>query len=223
MLKKIRNFLVGAIGAPLLRLLWLTLRVSVDDRGNLLCRAPGQPAIYAFWHNRMLLLPVFHESSLSGRKCICLISASSDGEMIARVVERFGIKSARGSSSRRGKEALWELAVHFENGTDVAITPDGPRGPRYNVQQGIIGLAQRTGAPIYPVSYTADRKIELKSWDRFLIPLPFARCRIIIGEPISVQRARSDEEFENERRKLEDALLKLGGDTLPCSVSGVAC
>jgi len=73
------------------------------------------------------------------------------------------------------------------------------------------------------VSYTADRKIELKSWDRFLIPLPFARCRIIIGEPISVQRARSDEEFENERRKLEDALLKLGGDTLPCSVSGVAC
>lgn len=221
MFKKFRNFLVGFIGAPLLRLLWRTLRVSVDDRGKLLCRAFGQPVIYAFWHNRMLLLPPFHKSNLSGRRCICLISASSDGEMIARVVERFGIKSARGSSSRRGKEALWELAIHFENGTDVAITPDGPRGPRYNVQQGIIGLAQRTGAPIYPVSYTADRKIELKSWDRFLIPLPFAHCRVIIGEPIFVQRARTEGEFEMERKKLEDALLDLGGDVPLCSPLGV--
>jgi lysophospholipid acyltransferase (LPLAT)-like uncharacterized protein len=196
----------------LLRLLWLTLRVSVDDRGKLLSLASNQTSIYAFWHNRMLLLPPFHESRLSSRRCICLISASSDGEMITRIVERFGIKSARGSSSRRGKEALWELAGHFEAGTDVAITPDGPRGPRYEVQQGIIGLAQRTGASIYPVSWSATPKIELRSWDRFVIPTPFARCKIVIGEPIQVQRTRTDEEFEAERKKLEDALLELGED-----------
>lgn len=211
-MKRIRNFLVGAIGAPLLRLLWWTLRVSVDDRGRLLERPLEEPSIYAFWHNRMLLLPPFHQSRLGARRCICLISASTDGEMIARVVEGFGIRSARGSSSKRGKEALWELSGHLEGGTDVAITPDGPRGPRYQVQQGIIGLAQRTGAPIYPVSWTVDRKIELGSWDHFQIPLPFAACRIIIGEPIQVQRARTDEEFEGERAKLENALLELGGD-----------
>lgn len=210
--KDFRNFLVGAIGAPLLRLLWLTLRVSIDDRGKLLRRSLEEPSIYAFWHNRMLLLAPFHESQLSKRRCICLISASTDGEMIARVVERFKIKSARGSSSRRGKEALWELAVHLENGTDVAITPDGPRGPRYEVHQGIIGLAQRAGVPVYPVSYVADWKIELGSWDGFMIPLPFSRCRIVIGEPMTVQRTRTDEEFEVERKRLEAALLELGGE-----------
>jgi lysophospholipid acyltransferase (LPLAT)-like uncharacterized protein len=210
--KQLRNFLVGAIGAPLLRLLWSTLRVSVDDRGKLLSKDPKDPIIFSFWHNRILLMAPFHRSRLSHRPCICLISASADGEMIARVVERFGIKSARGSSSRRGKEALRELAVHFDNGTDVAITPDGPRGPRYQVQQGIIGLARRTGAAIYPVSYTAERKIVVPTWDRFMIPLPFARIKVLIGEPIRIQNTRTDEEFENERRKLEDALRDLGGD-----------
>jgi len=219
--KEFRNFLIGAIGAPLLRLLWLTLRVSIDDHGKLLYRSLEEPAIYAFWHNRMLLLAPFHESKLSNRRCICLISASSDGEMIARVVERFGIKSARGSSSRRGKEALWELAVHLENGTDVAITPDGPRGPRYEAHQGIIGLAQRTGIPVYPVSYIADWKVELGSWDGFMIPLPFSRCKILIGEPLTVARTRTDDEFEAERKRLEAALLELGGETATRSAISV--
>ena len=209
MLKRIRNSLIGAIGAPLLRFLWLTLRVSVEDRGGLLLRPSDRAAIYAFWHNRMLLLAPFHASKLSARRCVCLISASADGELIARIVERFEIKAARGSSSRRGKEALRELAVHFENGVDVAITPDGPRGPRYRVQQGIIGLAQRTGALVYPVSWMVDWKIELPSWDRFLIPLPFSRCTITLGEPLQIARTKSEEEFEAERKRLEDALLEL--------------
>jgi lysophospholipid acyltransferase (LPLAT)-like uncharacterized protein len=212
--KKFRNLLVGAIGAPLLRLLWLTLRVSVDDRSKFLSNEPREPVLYAFWHNRMLLMPPFQQSRIPHRPSICLISASSDGEMIARVVERFGIKSARGSSSRRGKEALWELTVHLENGNDVAITPDGPRGPRYQVHKGIVGLAQRTGAPIYPISYVAGWKIELGSWDGFIIPLPFARCRMLIGKPISIKRTRTEDEFEVERKRLEEALLKLGNDTV---------
>jgi len=157
----------------------------------------------------MLLLAPFHRWKLSARRCVCLISASADGEMIARIVERFGIQAARGSSSRRGKEAFRELAENFDGGMDVAITPDGPRGPRYRVQQGIIGLAQRTGAPVYPVSWIMDRKIELPSWDRFMIPLPFARCTIIIGEPLSIQKTRTEEEFEGECRRLEEALLEL--------------
>ena len=209
MLRKVRNFVAGAVGAPLLRLLWKTLRITFDDRAGILRNAPRGPVLFTFWHNRMLLMPPFYETSLPGRKGICLISASSDGEMIARIVEHFGIKAARGSSSRYGKKALRELADHLENGLDVAITPDGPRGPKYRIQQGIIGLAEMSGVPIYPLSYDAARKIELNSWDGFIIPLPFTKCRFVIGEPMVIQRTSNENEFEAGRKRLEEALLKL--------------
>ncbi|MBV9462947.1 MAG: lysophospholipid acyltransferase family protein [Verrucomicrobiae bacterium] len=198
----------------MLRLLWLTLRVEFPSAFDRLNEQGGPPVIYAFWHNRMLLMPPLYAAKLFKRPAVCLVSASSDGEMIALILERFGLKAARGSSSRRGKEALFQLASEIENGLDVAITPDGPRGPCYHVRQGIVGLAQLTGARVYALSFDLDRKIHLGSWDRFIVPLPFARVRFQAEGPISMPKSETEEDFEEQRRKLEEILLRLAREDL---------
>ena len=119
-----------------------------------------------------------------------LVSASKDGAFLAGILECFGVQPVRGSSSRRGPQALLELTTWAERGYDLAITPDGPRGPCYVVQDGVMSLAQLTGLPIVPVSYHVNWKIQLKSWDRFQIPLPFSRCEMYFGKADS-RAARS--------------------------------
>src|SRR6185295_11123120 len=104
--------------------------------------------------------------------------------LLARVLELNGVEPVRGSTSRRGRQALLELVTWAERGFDLAITPDGPRGPCYVVQDGVIALAQLTGLPIVPVSYHLRWRIRLKSWDRFQIPLPFGPCIAYVGEPL---------------------------------------
>jgi hypothetical protein len=118
----------------------------------------------------------------------------------------------RGSTSRRGPQALLELTSWAGRGYDLAITPDGPRGPCYVVQDGIMSLAQLTGRPILPFSYHLNWKIRPKSWDRFQIPLPFSRCELIVVEPIRVPRAASDSERENLRQQLEQVLKSISRD-----------
>ena len=135
-----------------------------------------------------------------------LISASKDGAMLAAVLNTFGVAQVRGSSSRRGAQALLELTTHANMGYDIAVTPDGPRGPRYVVQKGVISLAQVTGLPIIPVTCNTSRKMSVKSWDRFQIPLPFARCEITLHEPLSVPRHAGEEERETLRKSLETIL-----------------
>ena len=108
-----------------------------------------------------------------------IVSASRDGAFLTGILEYFKVQPVRGSSSRRGPQALLELTTWAERGYDLAITPDGPRGPRYVVQDGVISLAQLTGLPIVPVSYYVNWKIRVKSWDRFQIPLPFSLCEMI--------------------------------------------
>jgi lysophospholipid acyltransferase (LPLAT)-like uncharacterized protein len=135
-----------------------------------------------------------------------LVSASKDGGFLAAILERFGVQPVRGSSSRRGAQALLELTSWADRGYNLAITPDGPRGPRYQVQPGAISLAQVTGLPIVPVSYSLGAKIRLKSWDQFQIPLPFSRCTMVFEKPIWVERGASDEEREQLRLELEHRL-----------------
>jgi lysophospholipid acyltransferase (LPLAT)-like uncharacterized protein len=113
----------------------------------------------------------------------------------------------RGSSSRRGAQALLELASWAERGYDLAVTPDGPRGPCYVVQEGVMALAQVTGLPIVPYSCRVGWKLRLKSWDRFQIPLPFSHCEMTFGEPIRVPRRATDAEREQLREQLGAALL----------------
>lgn len=141
-----------------------------------------------------------------------MVSASRDGGLLARVLEHFDIEPVRGSSSRRGGQALREMVSWAESGYDLAITPDGPRGPCYTVQDGVISTAQLTGLPIVPVSYHLIWKIRSKSWDRFQIPLPFTRCEITVGKTMRVPRETSDAEREELRKQLEAELLAITRD-----------
>jgi hypothetical protein len=172
--------------------------------------------IYCTWHNRLALSMKLHSvlrrrhhqaTGLAG-----LVSASKDGAFLAAILGRFGVQSVRGSSSRRGPQALLELATMSDRGYDIAITPDGPRGPCYTVQDGVMALAQVTGLPAVPVSYHLNWKLRLKSWDRFQIPLPFSRCEITIGKTLCVPRESSDTNRESLRQQFQTEMRTITSD-----------
>jgi lysophospholipid acyltransferase (LPLAT)-like uncharacterized protein len=192
-----------------------TIRFHKDDRAGYFNAEPSL-TIFAVWHNRLALSAAMYERYVrvfnSKRRMAAMVSASRDGGLLAQILENFGIEPIRGSSSRRGAQALIELTTCAERGWDLAITPDGPRGPRYEAQDGVIATAQLTGLSILPVSYHLNWKIRLKSWDRFQIPLPFARCNVVFGNPIAVPRDISDEERELLRKQLEQTLREISKD-----------
>jgi lysophospholipid acyltransferase (LPLAT)-like uncharacterized protein len=140
--------------------------------------------ILAFWHRHLLLMPYAYR----GKKISVLVSQSQDGELIARTVARLGIDSSRGSSSRGGIAGMRSLLRKAAEGWDIAFTPDGPRGPLREVQPGVILAAASTGLPILPVAIAASRAKLLRSWDRFMVPLPFSKVHIVYGEPLVVER-----------------------------------
>lgn len=208
------------LGASILfvfaRVYAMTLRYQWDNRSGYSLDELGGPAIYCLWHNRLALcMEAYHQQTRErslGKGLAALISASRDGAFLAAILERFKVQPVRGSSSRRGPQALLELTSWAERGYDLAITPDGPRGPRYAAQEGVMALAQLTGLPIVPFSFYARRKIEIKSWDRFQIPLPFSRCIMSLGKPIVVPRDISDAEREALRKHLEQTLNNISRD-----------
>jgi lysophospholipid acyltransferase (LPLAT)-like uncharacterized protein len=138
-----------------------------------------------------------------------MVSASKDGAFLAAILSCFSVHPVRGSSSRRGPQALLELTSWAERGFDLAITPDGPRGPRYVVQDGIMSLAQLTGLPIIPSSINTAWKIQVHSWDRFQTPVPFSKCEIRLGKPVHVPREATDADRETLRQQLEATLRQL--------------
>lgn len=200
----------------LIRTVAVTVRFRLADPFSLLNKAPGEKLIYSFWHNRLALVAILRRRYVlrfaPERRMAGMVSASRDGGLLARVLEHFDIEPVRGSSSRRGGQALREMVSWAESGYDLAITPDGPRGPCYTVQDGVISTAQLTGLPIVPVSYHLNWKIRSKSWDRFQIPLPFARCEITVGQILRVPREASDAEREELRRRLETELRAITRD-----------
>jgi lysophospholipid acyltransferase (LPLAT)-like uncharacterized protein len=186
------------------RMVSASLRCQWRDRSGLTERPNQPPVIFCLWHNRLAISMTVHRRY--PRKLAALISASRDGALLATVLARFGVEQVRGSSSRRGPQALLELTSHAQKGYDLAVTPDGPKGPRYVVQTGVIALAQVTGLPIIPVTCNARLKLCLKSWDRFQIPMPFSRCEIILNEPILVPREADAAKREEQRQRLETCL-----------------
>jgi lysophospholipid acyltransferase (LPLAT)-like uncharacterized protein len=144
----------------------------------------GRHFILAFWHRHLLLMPYAYR----GKRISVLVSQSKDGELIARTVARLGINSSRGSSSRGGIAGMRSLLRKAADGWDIAFTPDGPRGPLREVQPGVILAAAATGLPILPVAVAATRAKLLRSWDRFLVPLPFSTVHFVYGEPLVVER-----------------------------------
>jgi lysophospholipid acyltransferase (LPLAT)-like uncharacterized protein len=180
-------------GATIIRLLAVTWRVrEVNGDVYRYALANGQRVIYAFWHGELLALLRHHRSE----PIAVVISEHRDGEIIARICERFGYETVRGSSSRGASRALIGLVRAVASGLNGAVTPDGPRGPAHVFAPGAAIASQRTGAPILPIRVRASRAWRLRSWDRFLIPKPFARVDILYGELTPVDAATPREAAE---------------------------
>ncbi|HEY5913679.1 MAG TPA: lysophospholipid acyltransferase family protein [Verrucomicrobiae bacterium] len=200
----------------LVRSVSATLRMRwTDQSGEYKTKAAG-PVIFCVWHNRLALSMPAYQNYARPRSntpgMAALVSASRDGGFLAAILECFKVQPVRGSTSRRGPQALLELTTWAERGYDLAITPDGPRGPRYVVQEGAMSLARVTGLPIVPFSFYAKWKLQVKSWDRFQIPLPFGRCEMRLGKAVHVPREATDAERESLRVELEQTLKEISGD-----------
>ncbi len=198
-----------AFGYWLLQIWARTLRFQVEDRSGVIGTPPDQRYIGALWHNRLLILPFVIKRYLPERRGAALISASRDGALLADLVERFNFEVVRGSSSRKGATAIRQLAEVIATGKDVVITPDGPRGPAYELGQGIIFLGQQSGAEVVPINMEYSSCWRAKSWDRFIIPKPFSKVRVIFGPPHRVALTSTEEEFERERLRLQAAMMQL--------------
>lgn len=206
---KIRFQHTGRVVAWLLRGIAATLRYEVDDRAGILrSTAMREPVIWAFWHNRMFLIPYLHQRWFPHIPGCILSSPSGDGQIIADVCAAFGLEAARGSSSKpdKGMSALIKLAEKVKAGYDIGITPDGPRGPLYELHPGVLKLAQLTGTAIMPVHVEYDSFWEFGTWDRFQLPKPFTTARIKLGELVRIPRKLDAEAFEEQRLRLEHHL-----------------
>ncbi len=199
-----------------LRLLLFTVRCRLRAPSEFFAPQAPAPVIFCIWHNRLgtciKVLDVHRRPHNRGAGMIALVSASKDGAFLSGILEWFDVQPVRGSSSRRGAQALLELTTWAKRGYDLTITPDGPRGPCYQIQDGITSLAQVTGLPIVPVALNLNWKIRVKSWDKFQIPLPFARCEVCVGPSVRVPANASDAEREVLRRQLEADLRAITRD-----------
>ena len=198
-----------AVGFRVLQLWVRTLRYEIDDRADVIGKPADQTYIGALWHNRLLIFPFVLRRFFSNRHGAALISASRDGDLLADAITRFSFDVVRGSSSRLGASAIFQLTDVLASGRDVVITPDGPRGPAYELGPGIILLAQKSGSAVLPVNMEYSSCWRLKSWDRFILPRPFAKIRVIIGQPHRVRSTNTVADFEAERLRLQDAMMAL--------------
>lgn len=193
----------------MLKLLGRTLRYEIDDRARIVGQPVGRNYIGALWHNRLLIFPLVLRRFFPNRRGAALISASRDGDLLSDAIHSFDYDVIRGSSSKLGASALLQLSDVLAGGGDVVITPDGPRGPAYELGPGIVFLAQKAGRDILPINMEYSSCWRVKSWDRFIIPKPFSKVRIIIAPPESVQSTSNDQEFEAERLRLQSAMMSL--------------
>lgn len=209
-MKKVINKILATL-APLLvcvivRFLALTSRfhfVNFDEYSEMLKNK--KQLIHACWHGRLLFCPYTYwgESGITA-----LVSHHRDGDMVARFFKHFNINSVRGSTTRGALGGVKGLIRVAKSGGDLALTPDGPKGPRHIAQMGVIAMAKMTGLPIYPISYGAKNKKIFNSWDKFLMPYPFTKIVFVCGEAIYVERGISTEAMELKRVELERALIE---------------
>jgi len=189
---KVRDKIAMAI---LPRVIWAHLKITVltsrlsvcgTDHADRLARS-GEGFIYAFWHNRQILLPLLRKDE----NIHCLISSSRDGEFVARLAGLFGKSAIRGSTTRGGFDAMKQLMRVLAQGGIVAITPDGPLGPAGEVQPGVVQVARAMGVAVVPVAFDASRKKVFASWDRFIMPCPFGRIGVVFGTPVQIEKSET--------------------------------
>jgi len=195
------------LGVLLLRAIRLTVRFRYTGfasmkRGLL----AEEPTIFAFWHGQLANWAVFTPRTMTPEHVSILVSRHADGEIIARAMRAMGVGAIRGSSTRGGAGALMAMAEYLKGGGCVAITPDGPRGPRHTVSRGALMVARLSGVRIVPVAAAASRALCLSSWDRMEVPLPFSCIALIEGEPIRVPARPGAEEEARLMERLKEAL-----------------
>jgi hypothetical protein len=181
-----------------------TLRFTEEGRGHVAAaRAAGRPPLFALWHNRLLYLGY----RLARERLVIMVSRSRDGDLIARAAHDYGIAAVRGSSTRGGAAAVRALARAMrEHGFAGFVTPDGPRGPRYRLQPGVLLVARLAGVSIAPAAIGFSRQWVFRSWDGFLLPKPFAAARIVYGEPFAPPAEADAAGVEAARVALEERL-----------------
>jgi len=165
-------------------------------------KTPKAPIIVAFWHEFILFSPFIFKKMMGNKKISVIISEHFDGQIIAKTVSYFDIGYIKGSSTRGGIKALKESFRLLNEGVCVAITPDGPKGPRHSVADGIVAISQKKDVDIVAFWYEADKFWRLKSWDRFLIPKPFCKLKLYASEPFSIKGLSNKEAKELIKKRL---------------------
>jgi lysophospholipid acyltransferase (LPLAT)-like uncharacterized protein len=194
---------IAGLGYPLINALGHTLRWRIEGAHHYdAVVGSGRPPIMAFWHGRILPATYYFRH----RGIVVITSENFDGEWIARIIERFGFGTARGSSSRGGLKAMLKLVRDMEQGKPAGFTVDGPRGPARIAQPGAIWLARASGNPVLPFHIEASSHWTANSWDRTQIPKPFSTIALVIGEPLDVPADTTDEQLESARQELERRL-----------------
>ena len=174
----------------------------------------NSPIIFTFWHSRIALMPF---ATKEPENTYAIISRHGDGELLAKMLKNFKIKQIRGSSNRTadhkkgakdrgGFEAIKESVRILKEGKHLAITPDGPKGPRMRVKENFPPIAKMTGARIVPMTLSCSNSIILRSWDRFMFPLPFGKVKYIFGEAVKIPRDGNEEDLEKARKDIENRL-----------------
>jgi lysophospholipid acyltransferase (LPLAT)-like uncharacterized protein len=196
---------IAGVGYPLISALGHTLRWRVEGLQHLdAILASGRQPVMAFWHGRILPATFYFRR----RGIVVITSENFDGEWIARIIERFGYGTARGSTTRGGRKAILQLVQDMREGKPAGFTLDGPRGPARVAQPGAIWLARATGNPVLPFHLEASSHWTARSWDRTQVPKPFSTVALAVGEPLEVPRAATDDQMESARQELE---LRLAG------------
>ena len=204
--ERLSTWLVPWLGHVYIRLLHKTMRIEYRGE-HVLDRARERSGRYilAFWHSRWVMMPYVYPDS----RIVVLISQHRDARMLGRILERFGLATAFGSSTRGGAAGLRSVLRFVRDGYDVGIAPDGPKGPRWQVKPGVVVTAKLSGLPVVPVTFSSTHARRLRSWDRTLIPRPFDRGLYLYADPVWVPRDIDDEEVETYRRRIELALQQL--------------
>ncbi len=198
--------LIGLAGKLFIDFLFIFSRIHIQNRRPVDDLIASRRIIFAVWHSR-ILLPAYFYKKLNAS---ILVSNSADGEIIAQILQRCGHQTIRGSTGKRGLRALMrqieDMRIHRRPGV---VTPDGPQGPRHQVQPGVILLAQKTGCPIIPIGYSARRQKIFNSWDRFLLPWPWTQCLLTYGSPIRVPSEVDTETLNRCTKQLENELNRI--------------
>ncbi len=205
-LNRLQRFLVQ-VTALLLRLWYVTLRLELVDECGFFSGNVKRGAINLMWHNRIFVAPQIFRRWYRRKGLSVITSTSRDGAYLSELLACLGIGSIRGSTSRRGAAALRDAARKIDDGFDICITPDGPRGPRYRLQPGALLLAILCKVPLIPVSIEYTSFWRFKSWDGFLVPKPFSTVYVVMRPAIRLEASENPPKFELRRQEIEEQML----------------